>query len=170
MASLVPGYAAGHINECSLFHSALNLLSHTYWLNKYRPNTFPVMKVLAVLSEELIEVRVSRFEGTVPGMQLCPRFLVIWVQGYRRLRRVCTLLLVPTVRLADTSSHHRSVEALPELRKSIHGLLACERGSPAAPKLQDLHETGQRQDVLEESQRGSSIDSVAEARGLKPDQ
>jgi len=39
---------------------------------------------------------------------------------------------------------------------------------PADPKLQDLYDTGQQQDIQEKSQRGSSIDNIAEARGLKP--
>lgn len=34
------------------------------------------------------------------------------------------------------------------------------------PKITGSHDTGQSQDIQEESQRGSSIDRVAEARGL----
>jgi hypothetical protein len=45
---------------------------------------------------------------------------------------------------------------------------ACEGAGSTDPKLQDLHDTGQQQDVWEESQWGPSIDSVAEARGLEP--
>ena len=45
-----------------------------------------------------------------------------------------------------------------------------ERASPAVPKLQDLHDTGQQQDNWEESQWGSNIDGVTEARDLEPDQ
>jgi hypothetical protein len=41
---------------------------------------------------------------------------------------------------------------------------------PTDLKLQDLHDTGQQQNILEESQWGSSIDSVAETRGLELDQ
>jgi hypothetical protein len=38
------------------------------------------------------------------------------------------------------------------------------------PKLQDLHVTGQQQDIRKESPWGSSIDMVAEPRGLVPHQ
>jgi hypothetical protein len=61
-------------------------------------------------------------------MLFCPRFLVIWVQGYRRFRRVCTILLVPTLWLAGTPKHHHSVEGLTEHSKSIHELLDCMKG------------------------------------------
>ena len=47
---------------------------------------------------------------------------------------------------------------------------APEKASPADPKLQALHDTGQQQDDQEESQRRSNPDSVTEARDLKPDQ
>jgi hypothetical protein len=43
-----------------------------------------------------------------------------------------------------------------------------EGSGPTDPKLQDLYDTGQ-QDIWEESQGGSSTDSIAEARGLVPD-
>jgi hypothetical protein len=55
MTILVPGYAEVNINECSLFCSSLKLLSHMYWLDKYRLNTVPIVKVLTVLLEELRE-------------------------------------------------------------------------------------------------------------------
>ena len=48
--------------------------------------------------------------------------------------------------------------------KSIYYLWsigACEMASPADPELQDLHDTGRQQEILEESQWGSSIESVA---------
>jgi hypothetical protein len=38
--------------------------------------------------------------------------------------------------------------------------------SPADTKMQDSHDTRQQQNILEESQRGSSIDRVAETRAL----
>ena len=46
---------------------------------------------------------------------------------------------------------------------------------PADPKVQGLHDTGQRQGIQEESWRSidivdSNIDSVVEARGFEPDQ
>lgn len=37
-------------------------------------------------------------------------------------------------------------------------------------ELKVLHNTGQQQDTPEESQWGSSVDGIAEARGLEPDQ
>jgi hypothetical protein len=51
----------------------------------------------------------------------------------------------------------------------INELMECMK-EPTDPKLQALHDTGQQQDLQEESQRDSSIDRVAEARGLVPDQ
>ena len=45
-----------------------------------------------------------------------------------------------------------------------------EGAGPTDPKLQDLHDSGWQQDIWEESLWGSSIDSVAEARGNVPDQ
>jgi hypothetical protein len=44
------------------------------------------------------------------------------------------------------------------------------RTSPTDPKLQDLLDIWQQQDIWEEPLWGSSIDSVAEARGFKADQ
>ena len=44
-----------------------------------------------------------------------------------------------------------------------------ERASPADSKLQDLHNTGQQQNNWEESQWGSNIGGVTEARDLKLD-
>jgi hypothetical protein len=44
-----------------------------------------------------------------------------------------------------------------------------ERAGHAGSKLRDLHDTGQK-NIREESWRGSSIDNVAEARGLEPDE
>jgi hypothetical protein len=38
-----------------------------------------------------------------------------------------------------------------------------EGAGPIDPKLQDLHDTGQLQDIQDEEERGSSIDRVAEA-------
>ena len=52
----------------------------------------------------------------------------------------------------------------------LQTIVVHERACPADPKWEDLHDTGQQQDILEESQWGHSIDSVAEARDLKPDQ
>jgi hypothetical protein len=45
----------------------------------------------------------------------------------------------------------------------------CEGANSTNPKLQNLHDTGQQQDIWEESQWGYSIDRVVEARGLVPD-
>jgi hypothetical protein len=45
-----------------------------------------------------------------------------------------------------------------------------ERAGPSDPKLQELHDIGQQKDKEKESQWGSSIDRVAEVRGLVPDQ
>lgn len=45
-----------------------------------------------------------------------------------------------------------------------------EGTSAADSKLQDLEDTGRQQDILRESQRGPSIESVAETTDLKPDQ
>jgi hypothetical protein len=45
-----------------------------------------------------------------------------------------------------------------------------EEASFRDPKLQDLYDTGQQQDIWEESQWGVSTDGVAEARDLEPDQ
>lgn len=44
---------------------------------------------------------------------------------------------------------------------------AHERASTVAPKLLDLHDAGQQQDIWEKSWWGSSIDGVGEVRGLK---
>jgi hypothetical protein len=44
-----------------------------------------------------------------------------------------------------------------------------EGAGPTDPKLQDLHDTKQQQDMQQESHWGSSIDREAEARGLVPD-
>ena len=44
-----------------------------------------------------------------------------------------------------------------------------EEAGPAEQKLKDLHDTEQ-QDIQKGFQQGSSIDSVAEARGLEQDQ
>lgn len=50
-------------------------------------------------------------------------------------------------------------------RTPVTGAGTCKRKGldPIDPKLQGLHDTGQQQEILEESQGGSSIDSVAEA-------
>lgn len=50
-------------------------------------------------------------------------------------------------------------------RTPVTGAGTCKRKGldPVDPKLQGLHDTGQQQEILEESQGGSSIDSVAEA-------
>lgn len=47
----------------------------------------------------------------------------------------------------------------------VTGAGTCTRKGldPADPKVQGLLDTGQQQDILEASQGGSSIDSVAEA-------
>ena len=45
-----------------------------------------------------------------------------------------------------------------------------EWASPTYQKLQDFHDTGQQQDRQGDSLRGSSIEKVAEARSLVPDQ
>lgn len=45
---------------------------------------------------------------------------------------------------------------------------ACEGFGTADPKLQDLHDTGQQQEIWEESQWRARIDGIAEARGLEP--
>jgi len=45
---------------------------------------------------------------------------------------------------------------------------ACEGADPIASKLQDLHDTGQEQDIWEESRGGSCIDSIAQARDIQP--
>jgi hypothetical protein len=45
-----------------------------------------------------------------------------------------------------------------------------EASGPTDPKVQDPHDTGQQEDIQEESQWASSLDRVAEARGLEPDQ
>jgi hypothetical protein len=47
---------------------------------------------------------------------------------------------------------------------------ACEGPGPAAPKLQDLHVSGQQQNVREEPWWGTGTDGITEARGLEPDQ
>lgn len=44
-----------------------------------------------------------------------------------------------------------------------------EGACPTYPKLQDLYDTGQQKNNQEESQYDSSIDGLAEARGLIPD-
>ena len=44
---------------------------------------------------------------------------------------------------------------------------AHERTGPTDPKLQNLHDTGQQQNIREESWWGSSIDGVAETRGQR---
>ena len=59
--------------------------------------------------------------------------------------------------------------AHPKICIMYEQLVLLKRASLTAPKLQDLHDTGQ-QDDQEESQRGSDIDGVTEARDLKPDQ
>ena len=48
--------------------------------------------------------------------------------------------------------------------------LGWEKASPAERELQDLHDTGQQQDNWKDSQLGSNIDGVTEARDLEPDQ
>jgi hypothetical protein len=45
-----------------------------------------------------------------------------------------------------------------------------EEAGPTDLKLQDLHDTGQQQDIWDVFWWGSGIASVAEARGLEPDQ
>lgn len=60
-----------------------------------------------------------------------------------------------------------------DLHQNLHHLWtvgACERTNSADPKLQDLHDTEQQQDNQEESQWGSDIDDVTEARDLEPNQ
>ena len=42
-----------------------------------------------------------------------------------------------------------------------------EEASPTDPKLRDLHDTGQQQDIQEESPWGYSTDSISEAGGLE---
>lgn len=60
----------------------------------------------------------------------------------------------------------------PPILTSIHLWTAGahEGASPADPKLRDLHDTAQQEDVWEEPWCGSRTDSVAEARGLEPHQ
>lgn len=57
----------------------------------------------------------------VPRMRLCPRFLVIWVQGHMRQGRVCNSFLAPAVWFASPTSHRHSREKLPMFSKSPHG-------------------------------------------------
>jgi hypothetical protein len=45
-----------------------------------------------------------------------------------------------------------------------------QTASPAAPKLLDLHDTGQQQDNQKEYRWEFSIDGITEARDLKLDQ
>ena len=45
-----------------------------------------------------------------------------------------------------------------------------ERATLAVPKLQDVHNAGQQQNIWEESWWGSNIDVVTESRALKPNQ
>lgn len=46
----------------------------------------------------------------------------------------------------------------------------CEETGLANPKTDNFHNLGQQQDNQEEIQSGSSIDSIAETRGLESDQ
>jgi hypothetical protein len=41
------------------------------------------------------------------------------------------------------------------------------KASPGDPKLQDLQDKGQQQDIREEAQQGSNIDGVTEARDIE---
>jgi hypothetical protein len=70
----------------------------------------------------------------------------------------------------DQLSYHTGLD--PELSTGLSQHLWTagmhEGAGPEEPKL--LHDTGQQQDIREESQWGSGIDSIAEARGLEPGQ
>ena len=70
----------------------------------------------------------------------------------------------------DQLSYHTGLD--PELSAGLSQHLWTagmhEGAGPEEPKL--LHDTGQQQDIREESQWGSGIDSIAEARGLEPGQ
>lgn len=57
---------------------------------------------------------------------------------------------------------------LPQHSPYLWSAEAREGTCPEDTKVMDLHNTGQCQNNLEESQRGASIDSLAETRGLKP--
>ena len=57
----------------------------------------------------------------------------------------------------------------PQYPPHIWTAVAFEVVGPADPKLQDLHDTRQQQYIQEESQRGPSVECVAEAKGLEPE-
>jgi hypothetical protein len=98
--------------------------------------------------------------------------------------------LRPHPSLVSCRAHHRSLPAVHWTKENWLGLSgvglsspsppkhlpylgadgAHEGAGPPEPKLQDLHDSEQQQDIREESRWGSSIDGVTGARGFKPDQ
>ena len=109
------------------------------------------------------------------GQESWPCLQQHWVAWPEQCWRAHLVVQIQESQWAGQPSHHPGLApglwvGPPQNLYHLWALGMPERAGSVDPKLQDLHDTGQRQDNWEESWRGSSMDGVTDARDLEQDQ